>query len=104
MPAAAIDADRQRWRTKTGSYLFNHTALAKVFRAKLLAAITEAGLALPPYYPEQWVVDCKAVGSGEKALTYLGRYLYRGVLQEKDIVACDGDQVTFRYQDRNNFV
>ncbi len=27
-----------------------------------------------------------------------GRYLYRGVIQEKDIVACENAQVTFRYQ------
>ena len=45
------------------------------------------------------MVDCKAVGSGEKALVYLGRYLYRGVIQEKDIVACANGLVTFRYQD-----
>ena len=29
-----------------------------------------------------WVVDCKCVGDGSKALLYLGRYLYRGVIQE----------------------
>ena len=63
--------------------------MAKVFRAKLLAAIAAAGLTLPARYPKEWVVDCKAVGSGEKALLYLGRYLYRGVIAEKDIVACD---------------
>ena len=44
------------------------------------------------------MVDCKCVGSGEKALVYLGRYLYRGVLQEKDIVVCKDGKVTFRYQ------
>jgi|APFre7841882724_1041349.scaffolds.fasta_scaffold26327_3 hypothetical protein len=99
MPAAAIDTEQRRWRTKAGKrYLFHHKALAKVFRAKLLAAITEAGLNLPECHPQQWVVDCKHVGSGEKALVYLGRYLYRGVLQEQDIVACDGGQVTFRYR------
>lgn len=38
------------------------------------------------------------VGNGEKARLYLGRYLYRGVIQEKDIIACDKCQVTFRYQ------
>lgn len=103
MPAAAIDTEKQLWRTKTGKsksgYLFNHKALAKVFRAKMLEAITQAGLTLPERYPEQWVVDCKSVGTGEKALVYLGRYLYRGVIQEKDIIACDNGQVTFRYQD-----
>jgi hypothetical protein len=69
-----------------------------VFRAKLLAAITKAGLNLPVCQPQKWVVDCKHVGSGGKALVYLGRYLYRGVLQEKDILACNGGQVTFRYR------
>jgi hypothetical protein len=99
VPAAAIDTDKKLWRTKTGKrYLFNYKALAKVFRAKMLAGLTEAGLNLPGCHPRQWVVDCKHVGSGEKALVYLGRYLYRGVLQEKDILACDGDQVTFRYR------
>lgn len=104
--AAAIDAKRRLWRTKSAkhksdgspAYLFNHKALAKVFRAKLLAAITQAGLVPPRGYLEKWVVDCKCVGSGEKALVYLGRYLYRGVLQEKDILACKQGQVTFRYQ------
>jgi hypothetical protein len=103
MPAATIDADKRRWRTKTSknkkSYLFNHKALAKVFRAKLLDAITHEGLQLPARYPETWVVDVKSVGSGDKALVYLGRYLYKGVIQEQDIIACRDGLVTFRYQD-----
>ena len=99
IPAAALDTAKRLWRTQAGKrYLFNHKALAKVFRAKLLEGLTEAGLALPERQPPKWVVDCKHVGSGEKALIYLGRYLYRGVLQEKDILACDNSQVTFRYR------
>ena len=103
MPAAAIDADERLGRTKISktdkSYLFNHKALAKVFRAKLLAGIREEGLELPACYPKIWVVTVKSVGSGTKALVYLGRYLYKGVIQEKDIIACRDGQVTFRYQD-----
>ena len=44
-------------------------------------------------------MDCKAVGTGTKALVYLGRYLYRGVIGEQDILACHNGQVTFRYRD-----
>jgi hypothetical protein len=104
MPAAAINAKSRLWRTKSKGtrkkrYLFNHKALAKVFRAKMLESMTQAGLILPAKYPQQWVVNCKAVGSGEKALIYLGRYLYKGVIKEKDIVACENGKVTFRYQD-----
>lgn len=102
MPAAALDAKQRLWRTKrkkgTSKYLFNHKALAKVFRAKLLEEINKTELALPENCPSQWVVDCKHVGSGEKALIYLGRYLYRGVIQEKDILACEQGQVTYCYK------
>jgi hypothetical protein len=103
MPAAAIDEIKRLWRTKKGegksSYLFNHKALAKVFRAKMLGAIGQKGLELPARYPETWVVDVKSVGTGEKALIYLGRYLYKGVIQEKNIIVCENAQVTFRYRD-----
>lgn len=104
MPAAALDVAQRLWRTKRGSrkghgFLFDHRALAKVFRAKVLAALKREGFILPPGVPEKWVVDCKGVGDGEKALVYLGRYLYRGVIQEKDILSCDDGQVRFRYRD-----
>jgi len=104
MPAAALDADKGLWRTlrksaKGDGYLFNHKALAKVFRAKLVAALVDAGLTLPADLPKKWVVDCKGVGNGQKALAYLGRYLYRGVIQERDIIRCENGRVTYRWRD-----
>lgn len=103
MPAGAVDPVRKRWNTKRApgaksGYLFSHKALAKVFRAKILAGIAQAGLSLPVRHPVNWVVDCKSVGTGDKALVYLGRYLYRGVIAEKSIVAVADGQVSFRYQ------
>lgn len=103
MPAAALDADKKLWRTlrksaKGDGYLFNHEALAKVFKAKFLAALGELGLPLPSDLPKKWVVDCKCVGDGEKALVYLGRYLYRGVIQERDILRCENGLVTYRWK------
>ena len=113
MPAAALDTQRKLWRTKSprrkkgsgngtqtgGAYLFNHRALAKVFRGKFLDALVNAGLTLPATLPEQWVVDCRCVGDGHKALVYLGRYLYRGVIQESDILRCENGRGTFQYRD-----
>ncbi len=54
---------------------------------------------LPASMPNQWVVDCRFVGRGQPALEYLSRYLYRGVLPDKDIIRIDENSVTFRYQD-----
>jgi len=44
MPGASINEKTGLWRVKPSGYLFNHEALAKVFRAKLLQAIVDNGL------------------------------------------------------------
>jgi hypothetical protein len=100
MPAAALDADQRLWRRlrRDQGYLFNHKALAKVFRAKLLDHLKAQGLSLPAT-PARWVVDCKRLGHGAGVLAYLGRYLYRGVIQERDILRCDDTGVTYRWRD-----
>jgi hypothetical protein len=97
MPGASINMLTGLWKKKTG-YLFNKKALAKVFRAKMLKALVDQGFKVPGDCPEKWVAHCKNVGNGDKAIIYLGRYLYRGVIQEKDILRCEDGSVTFRYQ------
>lgn len=45
------------------------------------------------------MVQCQSVGRGEPALKYLARYLYRGVINESNIIRHQNGQVTFRYQE-----
>lgn len=97
MVAGAIDPIKKLWRVKSGKYLFNHKALARVFRALFLKTAVDHGLRIPGQCPSKWVVDCKHVGKGDKALVYLGSYLYRGVIREKDILSTTDTHVTFRY-------
>ena len=99
MPGASLNPETRLWRVKSGQYLFSHRALAQVFRAKLLKLMVDRHLQVPPNCPDKWVVDCKNVGNGNKALIYLGRYLYKGVIQEKDILQCSQGLITFRYID-----
>jgi hypothetical protein len=99
MPAIAVDRLNELVHTKHTKYLFNHKALAMVFRGKLLDKLAKEKLFLPQSIPQKWVVNCKKVGAGGKALVYLGRYLYRGVIREKDILSVENGKVTFRYQD-----
>jgi hypothetical protein len=100
MPAAALDVDKRLWRQlqREQGYLFNHKALAKVLRGKLLDALKAQGLQPPVVLPERWVVDCKRLDHGGAAMVYLGRYLYRGVIQERDILRCDDDGVTYQWR------
>ena len=99
VPGGGVNRATRQWKKTCGKYLFNQDALAKVFRARLLAAIKTAGLTLPGKLPQKWVVDCKHVGRGKSALKYLSRYLYRGVISERNIIANDDGRVTFRYID-----
>jgi hypothetical protein len=96
VPGGAVDPARRQWKKVKGNYLFNGFALAKVFRARLLAALQEEGLPVPET-PAQWVVQCQSVGRGEPALAYLSKYLYRGVISEKQILGDRNGEVTFRY-------
>jgi len=97
VPGGGVDRAKRQWRRLKGRYLFNGRALASVFRARLLAAVRAAGLAIPANTPPRWVVHCKSVGKGLPALQYLSRYLYRGVIAEQNIVAERDGRVTFTY-------
>ena len=97
VPGGGVDKRRRQWKKKKGKYLFNKHAMAKVFRARFLAALKQAGLSIPKNIPPKWVVDCAHVGKGITALKYLSRYLYRGVISEKNIVSNQNGQVTFKY-------
>lgn len=97
IPAGSINQKSRLLRVKTGKYLFKQQSLATVFRAMLLKVMVENKLEVPHDCPKQWVVDCKCVGNGSKALIYLGRYLYKGVIREEDILTCKNGMVTFRY-------
>jgi len=97
VPGGGVDRAKRQWKKKKGKYLFNEFALARVFRARFLAAIKAAGLTTPNPLPDKWVVDCRHIGKGQPALAYLSRYLYRGVISEKNIMANQTGKVTFRY-------
>lgn len=97
VPGGGVDKAKKQWKKKKSKYLFNEFALARVFRARFLEALTNAGLGVPSSVPKKWVVNCTRAGMGLSALKYLSRYLYRGVIGENNIVSNQDGNVTFRY-------
>ncbi|WP_185976795.1 transposase [Catenovulum sediminis] len=102
VPALALDKSGQLIKQKRGRYLFNAQNLAKVFRGKMHQALTDAKLKVPRS-PKSWIADCQHVGQGEKALIYLSRYLYRGVIAEKNILARDKTHLTQRVSPQSQY-
>jgi hypothetical protein len=101
VPAGACSSTNGRWLPAKGRVLVHVKPLAKLFRGKVRAALQQLGWARtvsPETWRTAWVVDCRPVGSGAAALTYLAPYIFRGALSNPRIVAVANEQVTFRYR------
>ncbi|MCP5417698.1 MAG: transposase [Chromatiaceae bacterium] len=98
VPGGVLHTKTEQWRKVKGAFLFNHFNLARVFRAISLKKLSQDGFGIPEN-PAKWVAHCKSVGTGEKAIQYLSRYLYRGVLLDSQLLQDDGTHVTFRYRE-----
>ena len=102
IPALALAPDRTLRRPRNPAFLVPSKPLAILFRAKLGAALRQTDLyaqVAPETWQQDWVVDCRAVGSGAAALKYLAPYIFRVALSNNRIIGIQNDRVTFRYRD-----
>ena len=97
-PACAINRSKNICIHSKSSFLVPQQALNRLFIGKFLAGLKMLGIRFPSHlYRIDWVVHCQSIGTGNTALKYLSRYLYRGVIAEKNIIRDHAGQVTFRY-------
>ena len=82
-----------RWRDALQVTLQAAAASAPAFSA-LLAQIPETT------WTRRWVVDLLPVGRGEKALTYLARYVQKTALDAARLVRFDAESVTIAWRER----
>jgi hypothetical protein len=101
---AGLSADGRRWqRVRSPQFFLPERVLARRFRHRLrrvLAREDPAALArvAARVWRTDWVVDVIAVGTGDGALKYLSRYVYRTALASARILADDERGVTFRFR------
>lgn len=100
VPGGGINHKKNRWKKAEQNLLVWYVALSRLFRGKFLAQLRQSGFTYSnSLHKKEWVVHCKAVGSGTKAFEYLSRYIYRGVIAEKSIISDRDGKVTFSYID-----
>jgi hypothetical protein len=95
-------SDDGTWLPSRASFLAPVKALSRIFRAKVRDAIKAAlpDATLPEeIWKKKWCVHCRAApGATDAVLRYVARYVYRGIISNRDVLAVTGTRVTFRYK------
>jgi hypothetical protein len=99
--AGGLSADGTAWIKPAHSrFLMPGYMLSEIFQTKIRAALSRAGLASlidPAVWTRPWTVHVQQIGTGEHAMRYLSRYVYRVALSNHALEAFTNDHVTFRY-------
>ena len=101
VPAGGLSPDGT-WLPARRRFLMRVEPLSKIYRAKFREAMRAAGVygRIPPVvWTKGWNTDARPVGSGEHAVRYVGRYVFRVAISNSRIVSCDDHRVVFTYED-----
>lgn len=95
--------DENIWLPSKADFLVPVKALSKIFRAKfrdLLKSENGNIFSQVPFnvWSNDWVVHSKPVGSGEQALGYLARYIFRPAISNNNILSLEKGIVKFKYK------
>jgi Putative transposase/Transposase zinc-binding domain len=121
VPGGGLSDDGSRWISSPSNFLVHVNVLARLFRGKLLAMLSQAHVEgrlkffnthaqladksafkrfLAPLRRIRWVVYCKDPFAGpQQVLRYLSRYTHRVAISNRRLVAADDGGVSFRCKD-----
>ena len=103
IPGCALLANEDKFVFSKDKFLMPVKALSVIFRAKFRDALREHpelfNTVEATTWKKCWVVHSKDVGSGERVLEYMARYLNRIAISNHNIIKLENGKVTFRYKD-----
>src|SRR5437870_9172051 len=121
VPGGGLSDDDSRWISSPSNFLVHVNVLARLFRGKLLAMLTQAHVEgrlkffnthaqlaakrafkrfLAPLRRIKWVVYCKDPFAGpQQVLRYLSRHTHRLAISNRRLVAAADGGVAFRWKD-----
>jgi hypothetical protein len=101
VPGGGLSPDRTKWLPANPEFFLPVEALSPIFRAKFRDALKKTDLfhsAPARVWQKDWVVHCKPVGNGDRALKYLAPYIYRVAITNNRIEKLENHHVTFRFK------
>ena len=104
IPGGGIGVNDKKIRFSEDDFLMHIKPLSIIFKAKFRDILKKEAPEIFNKIPantwkRDWVVHIKAVGNGDKALEYMGRYLFRVAISNNRIIKLENGNVTFRYID-----
>lgn len=108
VPGGGIDASGKWHRQiRSNKYLFSVKALSKVFRAKYVQRLREAGISdqhlLESLFRKDWIVYAKRpFGGPAQVIEYLGRYTHKVAISNHRLQQVTDTGVVFSYKDYRN--
>lgn len=104
VPAGGLSLDQRQWIASSPTFLFHEKSLGLHFRTLfgqlLQKRAPEALDQLPAkIWKQNWGVDCAAAGSGENALAYLARYIFKTATGNRVLPVLASGQVLWPYRD-----
>jgi hypothetical protein len=104
IPGGGINETEKAVRFSDEKFLMHVKPLSIIFKAKFRDNLKQQAPEIfnkIPYdvWKRDWVVHSKAVGNGESAIEYMGRYLFRVAITNNRILKLTDGKVTFRYTD-----
>jgi len=101
VPGGGLSPDRSQWLPSKNDFFVPVEALSPIFRAKFRDALKKTDLfdaVATKVWQKDWVVHCKPVGDGNRALKYLAPYIYRVAITNNRIEKLQDGQVSFRFK------
>jgi hypothetical protein len=106
VPGGGLSLDQRQWVASGPKFLLPEKPLALHFRTlfyqHLQRRAPEALGQLPAkLWKQGWGVDCAAAGSGQNALAYLARYVFKTATGNRRLQLLPSGQVLWPYRDSN---
>jgi hypothetical protein len=104
IPGGGIGNNGKSVRFSDDDFLMHVKPLSIIFKAKFKDSLKRQAPEIFNKIPANtwkcdWVVHIKPVRNGDKALEYMGRYLFRIAISGNRILKLENGKVTFRYTD-----
>jgi hypothetical protein len=104
IPGGGLSPDGRRWVPARPKFLLHVKALGAHFRTLFQARLQQAHPDLFAQVPAKvwqrhWNVDSRAAGSGENALRYLSRYVFKTATANRKVPRLPGGQLRWDYRD-----